>query len=81
MNFQIIATLMVLVLLGLLLFAKYYAPKARKKSDLEGEIFEAFRMIKEGHLTIDTELIQKAQTYFQDPSLNSEKIQSMIQGQ
>ena len=80
-NFQVIAFLMMAVLLGLLLWAKFYAPVARKRSDREGEIFEAFRAIKEGSRTIDKALVQQARDFFNDPTLNSEKIQSMIQGQ
>jgi len=80
-NFQVIAFLMMAVLLGLLFWAKFYAPIARKRSDREGEIFEAFRAIKEGSKSIDEALIQKARDYFNDPTINSEKIKLMIQGQ
>ena len=81
MNFQVIAFLMMAVLLGLLFWAKFYAPIARKRSDREGEIFEAFHTIKEGSKSIDEALIQKARDYFNDPTINSEKIKLMIQGQ
>ena len=74
MNFSVIAMLMLATLLGLLLWAKFYVPKAKKRSLLEAEIYEEVQNNLEGQQKLSNELKVKLKEFFNNDQMTEEEM-------
>lgn len=78
MNIQVIVFLMMTILGGLLLWAKFYAPRERAKSKLEAEVYEGLMNWQANGGSLDQKLIEKAKIYFKNSELTEESLKSIF---